>query len=80
MFCHFLQAIPFSMLESVIIICQFIMVTQIAKFMGPTWGPSGADRTQMGPMLAPWTLLSGEGLVCVLPYKPIEMAEIVMSL
>ena len=32
---------------------------QIAKSMGPTWGPSGADRTQMGPMLAPWTLLSG---------------------
>ena len=28
--------------------------SQIAKFMGPTWGPSGADR----PMLAPWTLLS----------------------
>ena len=26
--------------------------------MGPSWGPSGADRTQMGPMLAPWTLLS----------------------
>ena len=26
--------------------------------MGPTWGPSGADRTQVGPMLAPWTLLS----------------------
>ena len=31
----------------------------IARFMGPTWGPSGADRTQMGPMLASWTLLSG---------------------
>ena len=30
----------------------------IAKFMGPTWGPSGADRTQVGPMLAPGTLLS----------------------
>ena len=30
-----------------------------AKFMGPTWDPSGADRTQVGPMLAPWTLLSG---------------------
>ena len=28
--------------------------------MGPTWGPSGADRIQVGPMLAPWTLLSGE--------------------
>ena len=32
---------------------------QIARFMGPTWGPSGADRTQVGSMLAPWTLLSG---------------------
>ena len=31
----------------------------IARFMGPTWGPSGADRTQIGPMLAPWTLLPG---------------------
>ena len=31
----------------------------IASFMGPTWGPSGADRTQVGPVLAPWTLLSG---------------------
>ena len=30
----------------------------IARFMGPTWGSSGATRTQMGPMLAPWTLLS----------------------
>ena len=27
--------------------------------MGPTWSPSGADTTQAGPMLAPWTLLSG---------------------
>ena len=34
------------------------MVTLIARFMGQTWGPSGADRTQVGPMLAPWTLLS----------------------
>ena len=31
----------------------------IAKLIGPTWGPSGADRTQVGLMLAPWTLLSG---------------------
>ena len=35
------------------------LVFLIARFMGPTWGPSGADRTQVGPMLAPWTLLSG---------------------
>ena len=26
--------------------------------MWPSWGPSGADRTQVGPVLAPWTLLS----------------------
>ena len=36
------------------------MGTQIARFMGPTWGPPGADRIQVGPMLAPWILLSGE--------------------
>ena len=35
------------------------MTAQIAKFMGPRWGPTGSCRPQMGPMLAPWTLLSG---------------------
>ena len=35
---------------------------QIAKFIGPTWGPPGSCRPQMGPMLAPWTLLSGSSL------------------
>ena len=38
---------------------QYYRGSLIARFMGPTWGPSGAARTQMGPMLAPWTLLSG---------------------
>ena len=33
----------------------------IAKFMGPIWGPRGADRTQVGPMLVTWTFLSGTG-------------------
>ena len=28
------------------------MLPLIARFMGPTWSPSGADRTQVGPMLA----------------------------
>ena len=32
--------------------------SQIAKFMGPTWGPPGSCWPQMGPILAPWTLLS----------------------
>ena len=31
----------------------------ITRFMGPTWGPAGADRAQVGPKWAPWTLLSG---------------------
>ena len=31
----------------------------IARFMGPTWGPPGSYRPQLGPMLAPWSLLSG---------------------
>ena len=34
------------------------LITLIARFMGPTWGPPGADRSQVGPMLAQWTLLS----------------------
>ena len=28
--------------------------------MGPIWGPPGSCRPQMGPMLAPWTLLWGK--------------------
>ena len=37
--------------------------------MGPTWGPPGSCRPRMGPMLAPWTLLSGMSLsktICVI--------------
>ena len=38
--------------------------------MGPTCGPSGPDRTQVGPMLAPWTWLSGKlRLVFCLPWR-----------
>ena len=32
------------------------VLSHIAKFMGPTWGPSGSCRPQMGPMLAPMNL------------------------
>ena len=38
---------------------QWSNTALIARFMGPTWGPSWANRTQVGPMLAPWTLISG---------------------
>ena len=36
-----------------------LIASHKAKFMGPTWGPPGSCRPQMGPMLAPWNLLSG---------------------
>ena len=46
-----------------LMVCQTwricIIISLIARFMGPTWGSSGADRTQMGPMLAPWTCYLG---------------------
>ena len=60
-----------------IIVCLFswhlewlwrTMRFQIARFMGLTWAPPGADRTQVGPMLAPWTLLWG-----FLSYKEIHI-------
>ena len=39
---------------------SFILDTsQVVIFMWPTWGPPGADRTQVGPMWVTWTLLSG---------------------
>ena len=45
-------------------LCHHVVVrSQIAKYMGPTWGPSWFCRPQMGLMLAPWTLLSGMAFV-----------------
>ena len=35
------------------------LYTLITRFIGPPWGPSRTNRTQVSPMLAPWTLLSG---------------------
>ena len=37
---------------------QTMSSSLIARFIGPTWDPSGADRTQVGSMLASWILLS----------------------
>ena len=43
-----------------IAVFNFLTTTsQIEKFMRPTWRPSESCRPQMGPMLAPWSLLSG---------------------
>ena len=41
----------------------YIAFSQMERFMGSAWNPPGNDRTQVGPMLAPWTLLSGLLLV-----------------
>ena len=43
------------------------IIPQIAKFMGPTWGPPGSCRPQMGPILAPWNLLLGSATVTTMP-------------
>ena len=45
-------------------LCIMILIT---RFMGPSQGLSGADRTQVGPMWATGTLLSVEFLICFDP-------------
>ena len=41
------------------IVMLYVVPSQIAKFMGPTWGPPGSCWPEMGTMLVPWTSLSG---------------------
>ena len=49
---------------------NFAAYSQIARFMGPTWGPPGSCWPQVGPMLAPINLAirdwlqAGERLLC----------------
>ena len=53
-FCHFIILWVHSCLEKDSKSGWLMELTSlIARFMGPTWGPSGADRPQVGPMLAP---------------------------
>ena len=56
---------PESGLATRIALGSIFIGSPIARFMGITLGSSGADRTQVGPMLAPWTLLSGLSLPSV---------------
>ena len=48
-----------------------------SKVYGSYMGPYGADRTQVGPMLARWTLLSGLGArkspTCLLPFVTVYL-------
>ena len=40
-----------------------------SKVHGPTWSPPGSCWPQMGPTMAPWTLLSGHSSTSHVPYK-----------
>ena len=33
-----------------LLLTEIYQTTQIARFMGPKWGPSGADRAHFGPI------------------------------
>ena len=62
---HFISHSHRYNIKFIVTSLQCGVASQIAKFTGPTWGPTGSSWSQMGPMLAPWTLLSG--LSCALP-------------
>ena len=53
---------PWTMIYAIRVVITYpalvTMTSQIAKLMWPTSGPPGSCRPQMGPILAPWTLLS----------------------
>ena len=46
--------------------------------MGLIWGPPGSCRPQMGPMLAPWTLLSGQ--FCKLLRQQLDIGHTVANI
>ena len=59
--------------------CQRAILLKLTQFMGTTWVPPGSCRPQMGPMLAPWTLLSGQCKVwwfiwCLLYWVSLSLA------
>ena len=56
------------------------LMTKIANFMGPTWGPPGSCRPQMGPMLAPWTLLSGDAANSLLQILTFPSSHLIQSM
>ena len=52
-------------------------LSQIARFMGLTWGPTRSWRPQMGPILAPRTLLSGYAIYIILSSPVASFANMV---
>ena len=54
---------------------QHLEATLRARSMGPTWDPPVADRTQVIPMLAPWTLLSEWAIGCLVDWPLDKLCE-----
>ena len=76
---NFTEMVPVIGMESMVSCSAFVtheITSLIARFVGPTWGPPGADRTQVVPMLAPWTLLSGLMLGMCSLIKPVATEKI----
>ena len=49
---------PLPSMDAALDYSLFFITSRITRSMGPTWGTPGADRTQVGSMLATWTSLS----------------------
>ena len=56
------------------------ILSHIARFMGPTWCPPGADRTQVGPVLAPWTMQLAYNVVVIISLHNRPVADAGSSL
>ena len=69
----------FDVDEFVALLNDYGKAAQIARFMGPRWGPPGDDRTQVGPMLAPWTLLSGRVLLVFMTLRSVLNVDLWLS-
>ena len=54
---------------------KLCITAQIANFMGPAWGPPGSCRPQIGPTLAPWTLLSGWPFLWEIRWGPFDSLQ-----
>ena len=48
-----------SLAQHFIYDCVGNNISEITSLTVPTWGPARADRSQVGPKVAPWSLLSG---------------------
>ena len=61
LYCHqiqFIESHTALLLQSLVYHWSSFITSQIARCMRPTWGPPGSCQPHLGPMLAPWTLLS----------------------